>query len=157
MTVDLNYNLLLRLDLDLQYEMRINHKHFYSIHFFIICSTTDFLNLVFRIMKGMFIYFIKLKQKVIITNFTFLSRRNVGLKLEYQLWEDYITAKSEYSEKLNNNEDDELPAKKLKLNDNKRITNLEYSVKLPVAPFIDYLEKYSNTFVDRCLKYNNSN
>jgi len=36
-------------------------------------------------MKGMFIYFIKLKQKVIITNFTFLSRRNVGLKLEYQL------------------------------------------------------------------------
>jgi len=43
------------------------------------------------------------------------------------------------------------------LNDNKRITNLEYSVKLPVAPFIDYLEKYSNTFVDRCLKYNNSN
>ncbi len=95
----------------------------------------------------MFIYFIKLKQKVIITNFTFLSRRNVGLKLEYQLWEDYITAKSEYSEKLNNNEDDELPAKKLKLNDNKRITNLEYSVKLPVAPFIDYLEKYSNTFV----------
>jgi len=108
-------------------------------------------------MKGMFIYFIKLKQKVIITNFTFLSRRNVGLKLEYQLEEDYITAKSEYSEKLNNNEDDELPAKKLKLNDNKRITNLEYSVKLPVAPFIDYLEKYSNTFVDRCLKYNNSN
>ena len=82
----------------------------------------------------------------------------MGLKLEYQLEEDYITAKSKYSEKLNNNEDDELPAKKLKLNDNKKIAILEYSsVQLPVAPFIDYLEKYSKSFVDQCLTYNNSN
>ena len=35
-----------------------------------------------------------------------------------------------------------LPAKKLKLNDNKKIAILEYSsVQLPVASFIDYLEK----------------
>ncbi len=91
----------------------------------------------------------------------------MGLKLEYQFEEDYILAAYSfdnfppssacYSEKLNNNEDYELPAKKLKLNDDKKITNLEYSVQLPVAPFIDYLEKYSNTFVDQCLKHNNSN
>jgi hypothetical protein len=34
---------------------------------------------------------------------------------------------------------------------------LEYSsVQLPVAPFIDYLEKYSTTFVNQCLKYGNT-
>ena len=74
----------------------------------------------------------------------------MGLKLKYQfdeeLIETYISTKHKY------NEDDELPAKKLKLNDNKKIAILEYSsVQLPVAPFIDYLEKYSKTFEDQCL------
>ena len=80
----------------------------------------------------------------------------MGLKFKYQFDEEIIAANN--SNNLNNNEDDELPAKKLKLNDNKKIAILEYSyVQLPVAPFIDYLEKYSKTFVDQCLTYNNSN
>jgi hypothetical protein len=80
----------------------------------------------------------------------------VGLKFKYQFDEEIIAANN--SKKPNNNEDEELPAKKLKLNDNKKIAILEYSsVQLPVAPFIDYLEKYSKTFVDQCLKHNNSN
>ncbi len=66
----------------------------------------------------------------------------MGLKLKYQFDEELI--ESYISTKLKNNEDDELPAKKLKLNDNKKIAILEYSsVQLPVALFIDYLEKYS--------------
>jgi hypothetical protein len=80
----------------------------------------------------------------------------VGLKFKYQFDEEIIGANN--SKKLHNNEDGELPAKKLKLNNNKKITILEYSsVQLPVAPFIDYLEKYSMTFVDQCLKHNKSN
>jgi hypothetical protein len=80
----------------------------------------------------------------------------VGLKLKYQfdeeLMDPYITAKPK------SNEDDELPAKKFKITDTKKISILEYSsVQLPVAPFIDYLEKYSKSFVDQCLTYNNSN
>ncbi len=80
----------------------------------------------------------------------------MGLKLKYQfdeeLMEPYISSKQK------NNEDDELPAKKFKLNDNKKISILEYSsVQLPVAPFIDYLEKYSKSFVDQCLTHNQSN
>jgi len=86
----------------------------------------------------------------------------VGLKLKYQfdeeLIETYISTKHKNnSTKHKNNEDDELPAKKLKLNDNKKIAILEYSsVQLPVAPFIDYLEKYSKTFEDQCLTHNNN-
>ena len=80
----------------------------------------------------------------------------MGLKLKYQFDEELI--ETYISTKHKNNEDDELPAKKLKLNDNKKIAILEYSsVQLPVAPFIDYLEKYSKSFVDQCLTYNNSN
>jgi hypothetical protein len=71
----------------------------------------------------------------------------VGLKLKYQFDEELI--EPYISTKHKNNEDDELPAKKFKLNDNKKIGILEYSsVQLPVAPFIDYLEKYSKTFVE---------
>ena len=79
------------------------------------------------------------------------------LKLKYQFDEELI--ETYISTKHKNNEDDELPAKKLKLNNNnKKIAILEYSsVQLPVAPFIDYLEKYSKTFVDQCLTYNNFN
>jgi len=43
------------LRLDLQYEIRINHKTFFFYTFFIFGSTTDFLNLVLtpqRLMKG---------------------------------------------------------------------------------------------------------
>ena len=78
------------------------------------------------------------------------------LKLKYQFDEELI--ETYISTKHKNNEDDELPAKKLKLNNNnKKIAILEYSsVQLPVAPFIDYLEKYSKTFEDQCLTHNNS-
>jgi tRNA A-37 threonylcarbamoyl transferase component Bud32 len=75
----------------------------------------------------------------------------VGLKFKYQ-FDDIIAARN--AKKLKNSEVDEPIAKKLKLNDNKITTILEYSsVQLPVAPFIDYLEKFSNTFVNQCLKY----
>jgi hypothetical protein len=80
----------------------------------------------------------------------------VGLKLKYQFDEELI--ETYISSKHKNNKDDELPAKKLKLNDNKKIAILEYSsVQLPVASFIDYLEKYSKIFEDLCLTHNNSN
>ncbi len=57
----------------------------------------------------------------------------MGLKLKYQfdeeLMDPYITAKPK------SNEDDELPAKKFKITDTKKISILEYSsVQLPVAP-----------------------
>jgi len=79
----------------------------------------------------------------------------VGLKLNYQFDEEPID--TYISSKHKNSEDNELPSKKLKLND-KKIAILEYSsVQLPLAPFIDYIEKYSKTFVDQCLTYNNSN
>ena len=79
----------------------------------------------------------------------------MGLKLNYQFDEEPID--TYISSKHKNCEDNELPAKKLKLND-KKIAILEYSsVQLPLAPFIDYIEKYSKTFVDQCLTYNNSN
>ena len=80
----------------------------------------------------------------------------MGLKLKYQFDEELI--ETYISTKHKNNEDDELPAKKLKLNDNKKIAILEYSsVQLPVAPFIDFIEKYLKTFEDQCLTHNNSN
>jgi len=47
----------------------------------------------------------------------------VGLKLKYQFDEELI--ETYISTKHKNNEDDELPAKKLKLNDNKKIAILE--------------------------------
>jgi hypothetical protein len=69
----------------------------------------------------------------------------VRLKLKYQFDEELI--ETYISTKHKNNEDDELPAKKLKLNNNKKIAILEYSsVQLPVAPFIDYLEKIFKDF-----------
>jgi hypothetical protein len=82
----------------------------------------------------------------------FLSLKNVGLKFKYQFDEEIIEADKK------NDEDDELPSKKLKLNislnENKKITILKYSsVQLPVVPFIDYLDKYSKDFVDQCLKH----
>ncbi len=74
----------------------------------------------------------------------------MGLKLKYQFDEELI--ETYIWTKHKNNEDDELPAKKLKLNDNKKIAILEYSsVQLPVAPFINYLETYSKTFEDQRL------
>ena len=80
----------------------------------------------------------------------------MGLKLKYQFDEELI--ETYISSKHKNNEDDEQPAKKLKLNNRKKISILEYScVQLPLVHFIDYLEKYSKTFVDQCLTYNNSN
>ncbi len=79
----------------------------------------------------------------------------MGLKLNYQFDEEPI--ETYISSKHKNSEDNELPTKKLKLND-KKVAILEYSsVQLPLAPFIDYIEKYSKTFVDQCLTYNNSN
>jgi hypothetical protein len=58
----------------------------------------------------------------------------VRLKLKYQFDEELI--ETYISTKHKNKEDDELPAKKLKLNNNKKIAILEYSsVQLPVAPF----------------------
>ena len=69
----------------------------------------------------------------------------MGLKLKYQFDDELI--ETYISTKHKNKEDDELPAKKLKLNDNKKIAILEYSsVQLPVAPFIDYLEKIFKDF-----------
>jgi len=86
----------------------------------------------------------------------FLSLKTVGLKLKYQFDEELID--TYISSKHKNNKADEQPAKKLKLNNRKKISILEYScVQLPLVPFIDYLEKYSKTFVDQCLTYNNSN
>jgi hypothetical protein len=80
----------------------------------------------------------------------------VGLKLKYQFDEELID--TYISSKHKNNKADEQPAKTLKLNNRKKISILEYScVQLPLVPFIDYLEKYSKTFVDQCLTYNNSN
>ncbi len=79
----------------------------------------------------------------------------MGLKLKYQFDEELIET---YISSKHKNEDDEQPTKKLKLNDNKKIAILEYSsVQLPVACFIDYLEKYSKIFEDQCLTHNNSN
>jgi hypothetical protein len=79
----------------------------------------------------------------------------VGLKLKYQFDEELI--ETYISTKHKNSEDDELPAKKLKLNNNKKIAILKYSfVRLPIAPFIDYFEKYSKTFMDQCLTHNNN-
>jgi hypothetical protein len=81
----------------------------------------------------------------------------VGLKLKYQFDEELIDTNISSKHK-NNKKADEQPAKKLKLNNRKKISILEYScVQLPLVPFIDYLEKYSKTFVDQCLTYNNSN
>ena len=79
----------------------------------------------------------------------------MGLKLNYQFDEEPID--TYISSKHKNSEDNELPAKKLKLND-KKIAILEYSsVQLPLAPFIDFIEKYLKTFEDQCLTHNNSN
>jgi hypothetical protein len=79
----------------------------------------------------------------------------VGLKFKYQFDDPVIAASP--GKKLKNSEDNEPIAKKSKINDNKKTSILEYSsVQLPVAPFIDYLEKYSTTFVNQCLKYGNT-
>ena len=79
----------------------------------------------------------------------------MGLKLKYQFDEELIET---YILSKHKNKADEQPTKKLKLNDRKKISILEYScVQLPLVPFINYLEKYSKTFVDQCLTYNNSN
>jgi hypothetical protein len=87
-------------------------------------------------------------------HFFFLSLDNVGLKFKYQ-FDDIIAAGN--LKKHKNSEVDEPVSKKMKLNDNKITTILEYSsVQLPVSPFIDYLEKYSNAFVNQCLKYSNN-
>ncbi|MFN5443237.1 MAG: hypothetical protein ACK48V_03320 [Crocinitomicaceae bacterium] len=79
----------------------------------------------------------------------------MGLKFKYQ-FDDTITPRN--AKKLKNSDEVVEPVfKKSKLNDNKLTTILEYSsVQLPVSPFIDYLEKYSNAFVNQCLKYNNN-
>jgi hypothetical protein len=75
----------------------------------------------------------------------------VGLKFKYQFEDIAGNAKA-----FKNSEDNEPMPKKLKLNDSKRTSILEYSsVQLPVAPFIDYLENYSQAFVSQCLRYNN--
>ncbi len=84
----------------------------------------------------------------------------MGLKLKYQFDEEIIETNN--SKQLNNKRTTtrtmNYTAKKLKLKDDKKIAILEYSsVQLPVAPFNDYLEKYSKTFVDQCLTHNNSN
>ncbi|MEI7489588.1 MAG: hypothetical protein WCJ72_19655, partial [Chryseobacterium sp.] len=74
----------------------------------------------------------------------------MGLKFKYQFGDASIT--TSHSKKLTNNEDNEPISKKMKINDSKLTTILEYSsIQLPIAPFIDYLDKYANDFVNQCL------
>ena len=79
----------------------------------------------------------------------------MGIKFKYQF--DDVVIEANNSKNLTNSEDNEPSSKKFKLNDNKKTSILEYSsIQLPVAPFINYLEKYSTSFVNQCLKHNNS-
>jgi hypothetical protein len=74
------------------------------------------------------------------------SPENISLKFKYSF--DEATSKI-------NSEDEYGPAsKKIKLNNNKKTSIIDYSlIQLPVASFIEYLESgHLNTYLDKCLK-----
>ena len=80
----------------------------------------------------------------------------MGLKFKYQFAaaaaDNTISAK-----KFKTGEDNEPVSKKLKLTESRKISIIDYSsIQLPVAPFIEYLEKYSKSFVNQCLKSKSS-
>jgi len=82
----------------------------------------------------------------------------VGLKLNYQFDEEPID--TYISSKHKNSEDNELPAKKLKLND-KKIAILEYSsvqlpltqMKQPTSVSSDYFRIHKECNVEPLMKY----
>jgi len=90
--------------------------------------------------------------KKTLSNFLFfpISLNNVGLKFKYQFNEEILEAESKKSNTENGS-----ASKKMKLtNDKRKNTIFCYSsVQLPLAAFIDYIEKeYLNNFVNHCME-----